>query len=168
MSASRKSPYISTPDRLADVISAIQAMGIYKFHMRSFGDWAESISGDASQSLHWRKIFEEHPEFFRLDTTRQLASLVWRRQFPKRFHVDQGRQLSEEEYSALSPQEQERVSRAPLSPSDIKTLMDAAINLHSRAVELQREARWWIPLASSAVGGLIGAILGTLFALLKH
>lgn len=161
MSGSRRSPYIANQNRLADVIAAIQAMGVYKFHMRAFAEWAESISGDSSKAAYWRKIFEEHPEFFRLDTTRTMASLVWRRQFPKRFHVDRERQLSDQEFEALSPGEKARVSRAPLSNSDIKTLIDAAINLHSRAVELQRDSRWWVPLASSAVGGLIGAIVGT-------
>ena len=165
MSTSSKSPYIATSDRLADVIAAIQATGVYRFHMRSFDGWAESISGDASMGAYWRRIFEEHPEFFRLDTSKQFASLVWRRQFPKRFHVDREQLLSKEECEALPPQEEERLSRAPLLPSDIKTLIDAAINLHSRAVELQLESRWWIPLASSAVGGLIGATLG---ALIRH
>lgn len=162
LKTTRKSPYTATPGRLADVIAAIQAMGVYKFHMRPFGEWAESIGGDSSKASFWRNIFEEHPEFFRLDTTGQLASLVWRRQFPKRFHVDRLQMLSEQEYAALSPQEKERVSRAPLSPSDIKTLIDKAINLQSRAVDIQREGRWWIPLVSSALGGLIGAIVGSL------
>ncbi len=164
MKTTRKSPYTASAGRLADVIAAIQAMGVYKFHMRSFDDWAESISGDNSKGSFWRNIFEEHPEFFRLDTAGQLASLVWRRQFPRRFHVDRQQVLSEQEYAALSPQEKERVSRAPLSPSDIKTLIDAAIKLHSRAVDIQRENRWWIPLVC-ALGGLVGAIVGSL---IKH
>ena len=151
-----------TSDRLADVIAAIQAMGVYKFHMRTFDNWAQAISGDISKGSHWRTVFEEHPEFFRLDTERKRASLVWRRQFPKLFNVDSERQLSREEFAKLSPDERKRVSRAPLSPSDITALLDAAISLHSRAVEIQREGRWWIPLASSAVGGLIGAIMGTM------
>lgn len=161
--SSKKSPYVVTPDRLADVIAAIQAMGVYKFHLRRFDAWAQAISGDVSKGAHWKKVFEEHPEFFRLDTERERASLVWRRQLPKRFDVDSERQLSEAEFVSLPPQERKRVSRAPLSPSDIKTLVDTAINLHSRAVEIQREGRWWIPLVSSAIGGLVGAILGTMF-----
>jgi len=165
MEPSKKSPYVATSDRLADVIAAIQAMGVYKYHLRTFDHWAQAISGDASKGAHWRTVFEEHPEFFRLDTERERASLVWRRQLPKRFDVDAERQLSKEELATLPPEARKRVSRAPLSPSDIKTLVDAAINLHTRAVEIQREGRWWIPLASSAIGGLIGAILGTMF---KH
>src|SRR5271168_3375785 len=135
MEPSKKSPYVATSDRLADVIAAIQAMGVYKYHLRTFDHWAQAISFDASKGAHWRTVFEEHPEFFRLDTERERASLVWRRQLPKRFDVDAERQLSKEELATLPPEARKRVSRAPLSPSDIKTLVDAAINLHTRAVE---------------------------------
>lgn len=161
MSKVPESPYIANANRLADVIAAIQAMAVYEFHMRSFEKWAVSISGDEAKAEHWKKVFEDHPEFFRLDTTRTLASLVWRRQFPKRYHVDRQQQLSEKECEKLSDDEQKRLSRPPLAPADIKTLIDAAINLHSRAIELRRESRWWVPLAG-AVGGLVGAIIGAL------
>jgi hypothetical protein len=46
-----------------------------------------------------------------------------------------------------------------LEASDIKMLVDTAVNLHSRALEHQKDKRWWIPLASAA-GGLIGSIIG--------
>ena len=102
MFTATKSPYTKNPQRLADVIAAIQAMGIYEFHMCSFARWARNISGDEAQATHWRTVFEEHPEFFRLDTERKLASLVWRRQLPKWFHVDRWKELSEDEYVDLS------------------------------------------------------------------
>jgi len=155
------SPYITSANRLADVIAAIQAMAVYEFHMRSFDKWAGSIVGDDTKGEYWRAIFEEHPEFFRLDTTRKLASLVWRRQYPKRYHVDQQRLLSEVEVEQLPESEKVRLSRPPLTPTDVKTLIDTAISLHSRAVELKRESRWWIPLASG-IGALVGTIVGGL------
>lgn len=160
MAVKPDSPYIANTNRLADVIAAIQAMAVYEFHMRSFDKWAESITGDESKADNWKTIFEEHPEFFRLDTTRTLASLVWRRQYPKRYHVDRQQLLSEQESKALPDGEKKRLSRPPLSPTDIKTLIDAAINLHTRAVELRRESRWWVPLAC-AVGALLGSIVGS-------
>jgi hypothetical protein len=84
----------------------------------------------------------------------------WRRQYPKRFHVDLEKHLSVEEYQALHEDQKDRVSREPLNPEDIKALVDTAINLHSRALESEHARKWWIPLASSAIGGLLGAILG--------
>jgi hypothetical protein len=155
-----KSPYLNDPGRLADVIAAIQAMGTYKFYKLDFEGWADRITANKKQAFYWKNIFEQHPEFFRLDGDRERASLVWRRQYPKRFHVDIEKRLSVEEFKALADDQKHRVSRDPLTPEDIKALIDTAISLHSRALESEHERKWWIPLVSSAIGGLVGAILG--------
>ena len=156
-----KSPYLSDANRLADVIAAIQVMSIYKFYKLPFSGWADRINADSARGSYWQNIFEQHPEFFRLDGQRERASLVWRRQYPKRFQVDEERVLTKEEYNLLDDQAKERVSRVRLTPADIKTLVDTAINLHARALEEQKERRWWLPLAS-VIGGLIGGVLGAL------
>lgn len=153
------SPYLFPPNRLADVIAAIQAMATYKFYKLPFDGWADRISGDPSKGGSWKKVFEEHPEFFRLDSQREKASLVWRRQYPKLFHVDREQRLSPEEYSTLNPEEKLRVSRNALSASDIKTLVDTAVNLHSRALEEKKDSRWWLALVSAG-GALVGSLLG--------
>lgn len=155
------SPYLSEPARLGDVIAAIQAMATYKFYKLSHEGWADRIAADTNQSEKWKRLFEQHPEFFRLDSAREKASLVWRRQFPKRFDVDQMRTLTNDEYEALSDAQKLRISRVPLAASDIKTLVDTAVNLHSRALEHQKDKRWWVAL-TSALGGLIGSIGGAL------
>jgi len=157
------SPYVENSSRLADVIAAIQAMGVYEFHMCKFKVWAEKIGGSDSKADHWKTVFEEHPEFFRLDTTRVMASLVWRRQLPKDYHVDLKRRLSLVEQNQLPDGGQQRLTRAPLAASDIKALIDTAVNLHVRAVELQREGRWWVPLILNVVSGLIGGLIVVLF-----
>jgi len=155
-----ESPYLANSGRLADVIAAIQAMGTYKFYKLTFEGWADRITANKNQALYWKNVFEQHPEFFRLDGAREKASLVWRRQYPKRYHVDLEKRLSVQEYKALTEDQKDRVSRDPLTPEDIKTLVDTAINLHSRALESEHARKWWIPLASSAIGGLVGAVLG--------
>ena len=158
-SSTTSSPYLADANRLADVIAAIQAMATYKFYKLSFEDWADRMSADKSQATRWKAIFEQHPEFFRLDSAREKASLVWRRQFPKRYSVDLGRVLTNDEYEQMSDQERLRVSRIPLAASDIKTLIDTAVNLHNRALEHQKDRRWWVALAS-AIGALIGSVVG--------
>lgn len=100
--SSSKSPYLADSGRLADVIAAIQAMGTYKFYKLTFEGWAaDRITANKNQALYWKNVFEHHPEFFRLDGAGGKASLVWRRQYPKRFHVDLEKRLSVEEFKAL-------------------------------------------------------------------
>lgn len=155
------SPYLRDPNRLGDVIAAIQAMATYKFYKLPFAGWADRMSADETQAEKWRTVFLEHPEFFRLDSAREKASLVWRRQFPKRYDVDAERVLTSAEYNVLNADQRLRVSRVPLSSADIKALVDTAVNLHSRALEHQKDRRWWVALAG-AVGGLAGSVLGAL------
>ncbi|KAB7732002.1 N-carbamoyl-L-amino acid amidohydrolase [Rudanella paleaurantiibacter] len=163
MGLAYKNPYLIN-NRLADVIAAIQVMGTYKFYKLPFDKWADRISGTTDSGIYWKEVFEEHPEFFRLDGNREKASLVWRRQYPKRYHVDQEKKLSQSEYEKLSEKDkQERISRVPLTSEDIKALVSTAISLHSRALEEEKESRWWIPLLVSGGGGLLGALLGAFF-----
>ena len=156
----RQSPYLSSPHRLSDVLAAIQAMGSHKFYKLDFAGWADRISGDRNQAQAWAQVFRDHPEFFRLDPTKERASLVWRRQHPKLYHVDEERKLTRREFATLDDAEKLRVSRTPLSAADVQSLMTSAIELHSRAIEQVREQRWWIPVAASAFGGLLGALVG--------
>lgn len=161
-SAQFPSPYLADPNRLGDVIAAIQAMATYKFYKLDFASWADRITADANQAEKWEKIFLEHPEFFRLDSARHRASLVWRRQFPKRYDIDTQQVLSQEQYQQKIDAfagASARISRVPLSAQDIKTLIDTAVNLHSRALEQKKDRRWWVALASAA-GGLLGSIIG--------
>lgn len=155
------SPYLSDANRLGDVIAAIQAMGLYKFYKLPFAKWSDRISADEHQAEKWKAVFLDHPEFFRLDSTRQNAALVWRRQFPKRYDVDAERILTTDEIEKLSAEQQAKLSRLPLSSSEINALVETAINLHSRALEHQKDKRWWVALASAA-GGLVGAAIGAL------
>ncbi|HWC98451.1 MAG TPA: hypothetical protein VG456_16945, partial [Candidatus Sulfopaludibacter sp.] len=117
------SPYLSS-GRLGDVIAAIQTMATYKFYKMDFEGWSDRISADKSRAEHWKRVFEDHPEFFRLDGEKNKASLVWRRQYPKRYSVDTLSEMSKDEYERLDVSAKARVSRVPLSAGDIKTLID--------------------------------------------
>jgi hypothetical protein len=88
-----------------------------------------------------------------------MASLVWRRQKTKNYDPETGLTLTKAQIEGADPSQP--LSRPPLSASDIRTLIEAAIALHASEVELQRNNRWWIPLVASAIGALIGAFAGT-------
>lgn len=162
-----KSPYLESDSRLADVIAAIQSMGTYKFYKLDFAGWADRIVGDVDQADYWRTVFEEHPEFFRLDQSREKASLVWRRQHPKQFNVDTTTLITKQDFLALSSEEKERVSRTPLGESEIALLVNTAVELHSRALERKRDRRWWTAGAFGIIGVVVGALLPWLLQLIS-
>jgi hypothetical protein len=114
-----ESPYLSSPDRLGDVIAAIQVMGTYKFYKLDFAGWADRIVGDEAQAQHWRTVVGEHPEFFRMDSKREKASLVWRRQRQKLFNVDTESQISREQFRQLTDAQKLRISRMPLASNEL-------------------------------------------------
>ncbi len=151
-----QTPYTDNAGRLADVIAAIQVMATYKFYKLGFSDWADRICGDEGNGDYWKNIFVQHPEFFRLDSARKRASLVWRRNYQKLYDVDLQENIPREEYRDLENGKKERISRTPLNNSDISTLINTAIDLHSREIEHKKDSRWWI----SGVIGLAGVILG--------
>ncbi|MFM2477963.1 N-carbamoyl-L-amino acid amidohydrolase [Celerinatantimonas sp. MCCC 1A17872] len=152
-------PYTDNKNRLADVIAAIQVMGTYKFYKLDFSGWADRISGDINQAEYWKNIFEQHPEFFRLDQSRTKASLVWRRNYQKLYNVDTEHKISRAEFKLLDDSAKERISRSPLTHEDISTLVKTAINLHSSEIEHKRDSRWWQPWIP-VFGTLLGIVLG--------
>lgn len=156
-----ESPYLNSSERLGDVIAAIQAMGTYKFYKLDFDGWAYRIGNNEKNSDYWKTIFSEHPEFFRVGSDGRTASLVIRRQHPKLYDVDSGQLITTEIYRTLNQNQKMRISRAILSPSEIATLINTAIQIHTRTMERARDARWWLPLITAGAG-FIGAILGAL------
>lgn len=62
-----QSPYLSHQHRLADVVAAIQVMGIYSYSARTIDSWAEILGQKPRSASSWGSIFNEHPEFFGRD-----------------------------------------------------------------------------------------------------
>jgi hypothetical protein len=154
------SPYLSNHNRLADVIAAIQVMATYKFYKMDYAGWADRITGEENTAFHWREVFEQHPEFFRLDSKKKMASLVWRRQHQKLFDVDNEDKISRDEYLSLAPAQKERISRMPLESDEIAMLIKAAIDLHSRELEHKKDSRWWVTILMASALSLFGVALG--------
>jgi len=151
------SPYLKE-NRLSDVIAAITTLGTYKFYKLDFKGWSDRICGREERAGHWKAVFQEHPEFFRVDQGGGKASLVWRRQLPKNFHVDQKEDIPLPEGEKRHA-DVERLSRRPLDPSEITALINIATNLHDRALEQRKASRWWIPIFTGLLA-LAGAALG--------
>ncbi|MDX2370543.1 MAG: N-carbamoyl-L-amino acid amidohydrolase [Colwellia sp.] len=154
-----KLPYLKD-QRLADVIAAIQVMSTYKFYKLDFIGWSKKITGSEGDAEEWKQIFIEHPEFFRLNNDKQKVSLVWRRSYQRNFHVDDEKILTREEIDKLPTKERsERISRAPLSNNDTATLISTAVNLHTRAIESEKEKRWLLPSLVTILAVCLGAMI---------
>ncbi|MEK7137690.1 MAG: N-carbamoyl-L-amino acid amidohydrolase [Patescibacteria group bacterium] len=157
MFVERKSPYLNDRDRLADVVAMLQVMGTYKFASREIDKWGESLGRPPLSAESWRKVFEEHPEFFRLRD--DLASLVWRRASERVYDTVTGKEITKVEADALSEEARKKLSRAPLSPEQVTSLIEVAIKLQTQAISRRQELRWWVPVLVGAIGIAIGALL---------
>jgi hypothetical protein len=156
------SPYLQ-PGRLNDVLAAIQTMALYRYYRLSVEDWAELISNSKEAGPRWRKVFDDHPEFFRPSVLHpDHYALGWRRALPRRYHYITKAIITSDEYNKLSEEEKKYYSRPPVPESQIKTLMDLAITLHQRAIDQARDWRWWVAPVLAFAGSFIGALIGGL------
>lgn len=155
----QRSPYLTSDQRLADVIAAIQAVGTYKYYKLTFADWSQRISGTSQKSAYWESVFKEHPEFFRLDSTKTRASLVLRRQRQNLYNVDDETEWTRQQFDTADDATKLRFSRKPLTADEIEALINVAVSLHSRAAERARDRRWLIAPTLAFIGALLGAIL---------
>lgn len=152
----RKSPYLEYDWRLADVIATLQVMGTYPWASRLVDKWTEKL-GNPISGANWKQIFQEHPEFFRLNN--DYASLRWRHGSDRTYDADKGRELPESERKSLNKEEEDNLTRKPLDSNQIETLVNTAIELRSRAVAHAQEKRWMPPSLFGLLGIIIGVIM---------
>lgn len=152
-----QSKYLAHPDRLSDVIAAIQVMSTYKFANRTVDKWENSIGRAPKSSAAWLTIFEDHPEFFRVADG--YISLVWRRAYERVYDTILGRDLSTQEIQVLDDESRNKLSRAPLTAEQTTALIEVAIKLQNQAIARRQELRWWVPVIVGILGVLVGALL---------
>lgn len=168
-----KSHYLEK-DRMANVIAAIQILGVSDFASGTLDRWAAEL--EASEELapeqldrtpvrfadrrKWQAIFEQHPEFFKTYTLRgtQRVSLRWR--YAQAINGDARPQAaSESSHDATAEDENDltKLPSKPLTPEQIQVLINTAIELHEREAAAERAPdRLRLPLMT-----LVGAILGS-------
>ncbi|MGE0133247.1 MAG: N-carbamoyl-L-amino acid amidohydrolase [Blastocatellales bacterium] len=147
-----KSPYIANPNRLADLIAAIQVLGTYGFASRELSKWEARLGRKPVSADNWLTVFSQHPELFTIQE--QNISLVWRRSRERNYDTHAQVVVSRDEEALLRESEagEMRLSRPPLDTSEISQLIDMAIRLHEREIQHQQERRWWITAVIAIVG----------------
>jgi hypothetical protein len=150
------SPYLCHYSRLSDVLAAIQVMGTYKWASRKGPDWAKML-GPMKSGKEWGAIFEQHPEFFRVNG--EWVSLRWRHGYDRNFSTDLNREISVDEINELPESENEKLTRKPLTAQQTEALLKTAIEMHGRAIAHSQERRWMTPLLFALFGTVIGVVL---------
>jgi hypothetical protein len=59
-----KSPYLSSPHRLPDILAAIQVMGSHRWDSRDINGWKMNLGDTPLSAASWEQLFASHPEFF--------------------------------------------------------------------------------------------------------
>jgi hypothetical protein len=156
--STKASPYLENSLRLADVLTAIQVLGSYKWATRTPDAWQGSL-GKVMSAESWSEVFNEHPEFFRVNDEGKVT-LRWRHGYDRAFSVKLARELSQAEIDALSPEERNsEISRRTLESTQIEALLKTAIELHERAIAHAEERRWLTPLLFGLLGTIVGVVL---------
>jgi hypothetical protein len=163
------SAYLADSGRLGDVIGAIQVLASFPYHAIRGEHWAKHFGAPlSSRDGQWNEIFREHPEFFRIEQNGEVA-LKWRFAFERTYDPRTNIDYTPEQRDAnLTLEQKEKLHRRPLGTDQISALMKIAVELHSRALAQAQDVRWKIPLLTSFAGGLIGALLGFIGALIKR
>ena len=164
----KKSPYLSSTERLSDILAAIQVMGSHRWDSREMKDWKMHLGDHPQSGATWEDVLSQHPEFF--GTTRKDGGATYhflrlRRSYERTVDPDTLRELTDKEIGDLKDRnlyDSARLSRKPLLPTQVEALMKTAVELQVRAAALDDRSKWWIPLAAGAfslVGGLAGSLL---------
>jgi hypothetical protein len=160
-------------DRLANVIAAIQIMGLADRPSGTLNRWIAELEASeelTSQQLDqapikfaerkkWQTVFEQHPEFFKTYTLRgDLRVLLrWR-------YADTLKNGAND--AAVSTDVSEPRPTKPLSADQLQVLINTAIGLHAKEVEAQRGPDKFPPLLMAIIGAAVGTVTGGIIVLL--
>jgi hypothetical protein len=175
-----KSQYLET-DRLANVIAAIQIMGVSECASGTIDRWAAEL--EASEELtpqeientpvrfgdrrKWQTIFEQHPEFFKSYTMRgePRVALRWRYAQVVNGHGKSNGSTPDtpEAKGDAKPEtayDLTKVPSRPLTADQLQVLINTAIELHGREVAAARPAEGFHWPLFTVAGALLGSIAG--------
>lgn len=158
-----QSPYVTRQNRLADIVVALQVMGTYRYAARSIESWAELLGEKPRSVGTWLEVFNDHPEFFRSGVEDDgLHTLALRRAQPRVYNTKTNEEITVAQFKELPAEARAHISRSPLSPQQINSLIEVAVKLQSQAFARRQELRWWIPHVMSVVTLLVGLAAGAL------
>jgi ABC-type phosphate/phosphonate transport system permease subunit len=161
-------------DRLANVIAAIQIMGVADRPSGTLNRWVAELEASeelTSQQLDqspikfaerkkWQTVFEQHPEFFKTYTLRgDLRVLLrWR-------YADTIKNGTNGPTGGTTDDVEPRPTK-PLSADQIQVIINTAIGMHAKEVEAQQTPDKFQPLLMAIIGAAVGTVAGGIIVLL--
>ena len=170
-----KSHYLEK-DRLANVIAAIQILGVSDQASATVNRWVAEL--EASEELtpeqldltpvkfadrkKWASVFEQHPEFFKNYTLRGEQRVLLRLRYAHSFSkiLDKNGANAGTAERKNGTNEHPPIVSDPLSAEQLQVLINTAIELHDRAGAAERRPDRFSPLMMAWVGATLGAIAG--------
>ena len=176
-------------DRLANVIAAIQIMGVADRPSGTLNRWIAELEASeelTSQQLDqapikfaerkkWQTVFEQHPEFFKTYTLRGDLRVLLRWRYADTLkngandaavNLKNGANDAAVSTDESEPRPSEPQPSKPLSADQIQVLINTAIGLHAKEVETQRGPDKIPPLLMAIIGAAVGTVAGGIIVLL--
>jgi hypothetical protein len=172
-----KSYYLES-DRLANVIAAIQILGVSDQASATLARWVAEL--EASEEMtpeqltltpikygerkKWAAIFEQHPEFFKTYALRGEQHVLLRLRYAQSFNKLNSNNGASADAADQQPRkgtnDNPPVVSKPLNPDQIQVLIKTAIDLHAQAAAAERKPDRLSPLVMAGVGAALGTLVG--------
>lgn len=169
-----KSHYLES-DRLANVIAAIQILGVSDRSSGSLNRWvaeleaSEELTSDQldqspikfAERKKWQTIFEQHPEFFKTYTLRGESRVLLRWRYAQTIKDDaSGAAENKDKADADNAAEKPNTPSKPLSPDQIQVLINTAIEMHAKEAAAERGPERFRPFLMATIGAVLGTLAG--------
>ena len=165
-------------NRLANVIAAIQAMGVADRPSGTLNRWVAEL--EASEELtsnqldqspikfaerkKWQTVFEQHPEFFKTYTLRGEPRVLLRWRYAESIKNEANGAPNDKNPADKNHTEKTDDGTAPpskpLNADQIQVLINTAIEMHAKEVGGERSPDKFRPLLMATIGAALGTLAG--------
>jgi hypothetical protein len=171
-------------DRLANVIAAIQTLGVADRPSGTLNRWvaeleaSEELTSDQldqspikfAERKKWQTLFEQHPEFFKTYTLRGELRVLLRWRYAESIKNEANDAPNGKNHADNSNTEKSDDGTAPpgkpLTADQIQVLINTAIEMHAKAVGGEQASDRIRPLLMTIIGAALGTLAGGTLVLL--
>lgn len=171
-----KSHYLEK-DRLANVIAAIQILGVSDRSSAPLNRWVAELEANEeltaeqlntspikfAERKKWSTVFEQHPEFFKSYTMHGVQRVLLRLRYAQTASLPPKNGAAAPAEAKDKPDGADDPANAaskPLTADQIQLLINTAIELHARAAAEDRAPERFRPFIMATLGAVLGTVVG--------